>query len=284
MTNPSITPLIPDHLAALAALANGIIPADEIDAGAAEVSAAARLDEKIQNGVNAAIYQQGLATAATLAQEKHGRPLAKLTPAEIHELIATLRDRLPAFFKQLRLDVSALYLSDPGVWQRIGFPGPSTATGGYPDFDQPQTNMVPRQKGATVATNESLKLGPIDQIGLSCTDLDEAERFYSDVLGLRLSGDVPGTMKFFTCDRMNIVLFKGDSVPPNSVIYFRVQGEPGLIEKKAALLKSSGVKVESDPHVIARNWNGFDVWLAFFRDPFGNLLALKSDVPTKKMG
>jgi hypothetical protein len=29
-------------------------------------------------------------------------------------------------------------MSDPGVWQRIGFPGPSTEAGGYPDFDQPQ--------------------------------------------------------------------------------------------------------------------------------------------------
>jgi hypothetical protein len=42
------------------------------------------------------------------------------------------------FFRQLRMDVCALYLSDPGVWARIGFPGPSTAQGGYPDFDQPQ--------------------------------------------------------------------------------------------------------------------------------------------------
>jgi len=35
--------------------------------------------------------------------------------------------------------VSAMYLSDPAVWERIGFPGPSTAAGGYPDFDQPQS-------------------------------------------------------------------------------------------------------------------------------------------------
>jgi catechol 2,3-dioxygenase-like lactoylglutathione lyase family enzyme len=140
-------------------------------------------------------------------------------------------------------------------------------------------SAIPLRKGETMAIIESLKLGPIDQIGLSCTNLDEAERFYSGVLGLRLSGDVPGVMKFFACDGVNIVLFKGDSVPPNSIVYFRVQGEPGLIETKVALLKSSGAKVESDPHVIARNWNGFDVWLAFFRDPFGNLLALKSDLP-----
>ena len=51
-----------------------------------------------------------------------------------------LRDRMPDFFRQLRMDACASYMSDPGVWQRIGFPGPSTDTGGYPDFDQPQTH------------------------------------------------------------------------------------------------------------------------------------------------
>ncbi len=133
-----------------------------------------------------------------------------------------------------------------------------------------------------MTTNEALKLGPIDQIGLSCGDLDEAEQFYSGILGLRLAGHVPGTMKFFACDGVNLVLFKADSVPPNSIIYFRVPGEPGLIERKVEVLKAGGVKVETDAHVIARGWNGFDVWLAFFRDPFGNLLALKSDVPVNK--
>ena len=54
-----------------------------------------------------------------------------------HEL--TLREQQPGFFKQLRMDVCALYLSDPGVWARIGFPGPSSAQGGYPDFDRPQS-------------------------------------------------------------------------------------------------------------------------------------------------
>jgi hypothetical protein len=126
----------PDQLAALAALANGIIPADEIDAGAADVDAAAKITERIAGGVNAALYQQGLVLAELLSHEKHTRSVAQLNAAEVQELLGTIRDRLPAFFKQLRLDVSAIYLSDLGVWRRIGFPGPSTANGGYPDFDQ----------------------------------------------------------------------------------------------------------------------------------------------------
>ena len=122
----------------LAALANGIIPADARDAGAAAVAAGPRLAEKLAAGVNAAVYRRGLSAAAELARVKFGRGVAELDAAQTHELLGTLREQQPGFFKQLRMDVCALYLSDPGVWARIGFPGPSTAQGGYPDFDQPQ--------------------------------------------------------------------------------------------------------------------------------------------------
>jgi hypothetical protein len=131
-----------EKVADLAALANGIIPADAIDAGAAAVDAGTRLATKIQAGANAALYSSGLNTAAAAAQEKYARGISELAPAEIHELVAIVREFAPAFFKQLRMDVSALYLSDPVVWQRIGFPGASAVTGGYPDFDQPQTAKV----------------------------------------------------------------------------------------------------------------------------------------------
>jgi catechol 2,3-dioxygenase-like lactoylglutathione lyase family enzyme len=143
-------------------------------------------------------------------------------------------------------------------------------------------SATPLSPGEKMSTNESLKLGPIDQIGMTCTNLDEAQNFYCDILGLRLAADAPGSMKFFDCDGVNIIMFKKDHIEPSSVLYFRVPGEPGLIEQKVTILKSRGVKVESDPHVIVRNWNGHDVWMAFFRDPFGNLLGLKSDVPCKK--
>ncbi len=135
--------------------------------------------------------------------------------------------------------------------------------------------------GEAMTTDRSLKLGPIDQIGLSCTDLDEAQRFYCGVLGLEIVGDVPEVMKFFACDGVNIAMFRSDTVSPNSIIYFRLSPQPGLIEQEVLLLKSKGVCVESDAHVIARNWNGTDVWAAFFRDPFGNLLVLKCDVAAK---
>jgi hypothetical protein len=127
----------PDDAAVLTVLANGIIPADERDAGAAAVEAGPRLAESLASGAAPAVYSEGLRAAREIAREAFGREPGDLGPAEVHDLLGRIQQRAPAFFKQLRLDVSALYLSDPGVWRRIGFPGPSIETGGHPDFDLP---------------------------------------------------------------------------------------------------------------------------------------------------
>ena len=138
-----------------------------------------------------------------------------------------------------------------------------------------------REQDTTTGTISTLGLSAIDQISLSCTDLDAAQCFYCDVLGLRLAAEVPGTFKFFDCDGVNIIMSRRDPIAPASILYFKVPGEPGLIQEKVARLRELGAEVTQDAHRIAENWNGFHVYLAFFRDPFGNLLSLKSDVPVK---
>jgi hypothetical protein len=131
-----------DDIAALNALTRGIIPPDETDGGATMVFAGLGAADKFRKGINAEVYAEGLQNAAAVAKQKFGRAVGDLNPQEVHALLGVLHDESPAFFKQLRMDVNAAYLSDPGVWQHIGFPGPSTASGGYPDFDQPQTQRV----------------------------------------------------------------------------------------------------------------------------------------------
>ena len=157
----------PQRTAALAALANGMIPADATDAGAAAVDAAGKLSARIEQAADPRVYLTGLSSAEELALARFGRPVGSLKPEEIHELLGVLRAECPAFFKQLRMDVCALYLSDPAVWQRIGFPGPSTASGGYPDFDQPQTHRItvlkeplPMSTPATLPSVESFLARP----------------------------------------------------------------------------------------------------------------------------
>jgi hypothetical protein len=123
----------------LTALANAIIPPDHRDAGAAAVDAGSRLAERMRRGIQAPLYELGLRTARDLCARGFERQITDLSPAELHELMQRIAAALPAFFKQLRFDVTGLYLSDPAVWERIGFPGPSIETGGHPDFDRPQS-------------------------------------------------------------------------------------------------------------------------------------------------
>ncbi len=128
----------------LTALANAIIPPDARDAGAAAVDAGPRLADRMQNSPQAALYARGLRTANELCARQFGRPITALTPAELHELTQQVAAIEPPFFRQLRLDTTTLYLSDPAVWTRIGFPGPSIETGGHPDFDRPQSTGARR--------------------------------------------------------------------------------------------------------------------------------------------
>ncbi|MDB6036376.1 MAG: hypothetical protein JWM99_217 [Verrucomicrobiales bacterium] len=125
-------------IATLAALANGIIPADLRDAGAASVHSGPGIAERMRRSPYAQVYVDGLKAADRIAGDKFVCTARELDSAQMHDLLGELRDQSPAFFRQLRADVCALYLSDAGVWQRIGFPGPAADTGGYPDFDQPQ--------------------------------------------------------------------------------------------------------------------------------------------------
>jgi aldehyde dehydrogenase (NAD+) len=131
-----------NHAQVLAALANGILPPDTRDAGAGAVNAGARLAGKMDLGVNQVLYVEGIETARRIASERFQRPITELSSQEIEELLAALLEQSLPFFKQLRMDVSALYLSEPATWERIGFPGPSIASGGYADFDQSQARAI----------------------------------------------------------------------------------------------------------------------------------------------
>jgi methylmalonyl-CoA/ethylmalonyl-CoA epimerase len=61
---------------------------------------------------------------------------------------------------------------------------------------------------------------------------------------------------------------------PSSIIYFQV----GDIQEAHRRIKDAGAKFEDQPHVIAQ-MPKYDLWMTFFRDSEGNLLALMSEVP-----
>ncbi len=125
------------------------------------------------------------------------------------------------------------------------------------------------------ATTTEFGLARIGQIATRVRDLERAVRFYRDVLGMRFLFQVPN-MAFFDCAgvRLMLGLPEGpDSDHPGSVLYFRVDD----IHAAHETLRVRGVPFEGEPHLIAR-LEQHDLWMAFFRDPDGNLLALMSEV------
>lgn len=84
-------------------------------------------------------------------------------------------------------------------------------------------------------------------------------------------------MAFFTCGMVRVlvgVLRAGQPAQRGSVIYFNVAD----IVSVAVSLKSHGVAFPTEPHAVQRTATS-ELWLAEFKGPDGNQLALISEVP-----
>ena len=116
-------------------------------------------------------------------------------------------------------------------------------------------------------------LDEIGQIALTVTDLDAARAFYRDALGMRFLFDA-GTLTFFQCGSIRLMLSTGEGKPGSgsTVLYFRVRN----LEEVHAALVTRGVRFEQEPHMIAR-MPDHELWMAFLRDPAGNLLGLMEE-------
>ena len=122
-------------------------------------------------------------------------------------------------------------------------------------------------------------LSQIGQIALTIDDLPRAVAFYRDTLGLRLLFQAPPNLAFFDCDGIRLMLSPPETSGEHSgqklssVLYFRVED----IRAAHATLVARQVVFEGEPHLIAR-MPDHELWMAFFRDPSGNLMALMSEV------
>ena len=132
-------------------------------------------------------------------------------------------------------------------------------------------------------TNDvELRLSTLHQIAQPVSDLERAIEFYRDTLGATLitKFDPPG-LAFFDLDGVRLMLdVPASSGRPGSTLYFRVDD----MQRAVAGLQSRGVIFERAPHLVHRDDGGFfgppgaEEWMAFFRDPDGNLLAITSRV------
>jgi len=127
------------------------------------------------------------------------------------------------------------------------------------------------------ATATGIGITRLGQIAINTKDVERAAAFYQDRLGLKLLFKAPPGLAFFDCGGVRLMLSRPEKPEfdhPNSVLYFAVPDIQGAYGK----LKESGVRFEDEPHLIAR-MPAHDLWMTFFRDSEGNLLALMSEVP-----
>ncbi|MGE3276679.1 MAG: VOC family protein [Vicinamibacterales bacterium] len=114
----------------------------------------------------------------------------------------------------------------------------------------------------------------IGQIAVTVADVPRATAFYRDVLGVPLLFEAGG-MAFFDCGPVRLLLGTSDRPelqPPGSVLYFRSPD----IEADHTRLSAAGVAFEAPPHLVAR-MPDHELWMAFFRDSEGNVLALMDE-------
>lgn len=119
-----------------------------------------------------------------------------------------------------------------------------------------------------------MRLTHIHQVAANYNDLELTRSFYLDVLGARFikAFDPPGLL-FFEFSGVRLLFERNN---PEAVLYFSVEDLDGAYKE----LLSEGVVFDAEPHMIHRDDDGTfynkgtEEWMAFFKDPGGNTLAL----------
>ena len=116
----------------------------------------------------------------------------------------------------------------------------------------------------------------LQQVALTCRDLDRARSFYRDTLGLPLLFEA-GNMLFFQLEGLRLMVglaHKPDQPIGGSVIYFDAPD----IEELGAALEARGIGFLG-PAVTVQQTGTHELKLREFYDPDGNALALMGMVP-----
>lgn len=117
-------------------------------------------------------------------------------------------------------------------------------------------------------------LQDVNQVAITVADLDRAVAFYRDVLEVPFLFDVPGMpMAFFQCGSVRLYLDASGEQASTPILYFRVASVPEAYED----LRAKGVELVGEPHVVNRTATS-ELWMAFFRDSEGHLMAITADV------
>jgi len=126
--------------------------------------------------------------------------------------------------------------------------------------------------GTLISMNDPIEISRIGQIAVTVEDIDRAEAFYRDVLGIKHLFRAGERMTFFECSGVRLMLGlpePGQSFRPGSIIYLVVAD----IEAEFSKLEASGASIVQGPHRVAK-MSDYDLWIGFFGDGEGNTLGL----------
>jgi catechol 2,3-dioxygenase-like lactoylglutathione lyase family enzyme len=118
-------------------------------------------------------------------------------------------------------------------------------------------------------------ISQIGQIALTVSDVAKALTFYRDVLGLPFLFSPSETLAFLQAGDVRIMLSTpqgAGAVGANSILYYKVLD----IEAAYSSFVARGARGEQKPHLVAR-MPDHQLWIAFLRDPDGNLLGLMEE-------
>jgi catechol 2,3-dioxygenase-like lactoylglutathione lyase family enzyme len=137
-------------------------------------------------------------------------------------------------------------------------------------FNPPKPKVPPRP----LITGDFV-IDKLHQVALTATNLDIAEEFYRDILGLKFIArfDPPGLVFFALSGGARLLL---SATASQATLYFAVDN----IDDAVRELKKRGVSFLHPPAVVHRDdagnfgKKGGQEWMVFFRDPSGNLIGL----------
>lgn len=118
-------------------------------------------------------------------------------------------------------------------------------------------------------------IGRLGQISHAVSNLDVSVRFLRDAVGLQLLFQAPPQLAFFAMGDVRLMITQPEGTSnagANSTLYFKVDD----IAATRAAMEARGVTFEDEPHLIAK-LPDHELWMTFFRDPDGSLLALMEE-------
>lgn len=131
-------------------------------------------------------------------------------------------------------------------------------------FQSPQASALKQQE--IVVT---FQMGEIGQISRSVRNIEAAQQWYGQVLGLRHLYTF-GKLAFFDCNGTRLFLSENAAPSAESILYLKVPHIGSAYDE----LKARGIEFVSAPHMIHKHADGTEEWMAFFNDPEGRPLAI----------